>query len=145
MENRLERLNKIKYHLARGITQKEMARLLEVTEQTIHRDIVLIRSQLISKLKKQPIDELLFKLRLNLDQVTKEYWELAGDSKHKNIQLGALNSILKANEMEIHLMERLGVFEFVEKHNIEVKSDINEFKNFLSDRAKKVNKKVVKT
>lgn len=138
--DRLERIKKVKYHLARGIAIREIAKLLKVSENTIHSDIKLIRKDLIADLKKEPIEQLLFNLRLNLDQIKKEYWDMAKDRKHPNIKLGALNSLLKANEVEINLMQKLGVFEYIEQHNVEIKSDLKEFKNFLFNRKEKADR-----
>ena len=136
VEERIERLKKVKKLILRKATRKEMAKQLHVSENTITSDIKLIRSQIIEILKKDTIETLLVKIELEFEEIQEGLRNLS-QSKHPNIKLGAYNSRGKNLQLYLDMLKTLGVFEYVEKHSVEIKTDLNEFKNWLAERAEK--------
>lgn len=106
------RRTKVKRLIAQGAGPTEMARRLDVSRQTIYRDIEAIEDE-IEEMKGGDIDDFLLELKSNFETVNNELWTLAHSTEHENVKLGAFKQIVKANSEMVDVLQKVGVLDKV--------------------------------
>jgi hypothetical protein len=125
--NSLEwRRNKVLELSSQGRSQPEIARLLQISQPTVNRDIAYLRQQAKENIKRY-IDERLpleyQKCLVGLDNILSKTWDIANNSESlERDRLQAVSIGMQAYSMKIDLLSSATVVEraiqFVENHHI---------------------------
>jgi len=106
------RREKVKKLLVRCLTIEEIAKALNVSPRTIRRDKTVIKRKILKKIKKEPIEGILFKMSLESNAVLREAWRNYYSNealpKDKNI---SLRIIMESIEKQSRIMSNLGLIE----------------------------------
>ena len=139
IQKRIERLQHVTTLYCHNYTLEEIANTLNISIRTVTRDLKLIKKQTLEKLKtieKEPND-LIAEIGLQINEITKKYWHVYTTAENENNKLGALNGLTRMLGDKIHILERLGIIEHIEKSSIEIKPDLTDVINFLENKQKK--------
>ena len=113
------RRDKVRKLRARGLTQEQIAKNMEVSRSTIKRDLKRIKQNTKKKFDENAEEEVLDMIETQLLSIIDEYWL----DRHKKGSQSALNGIRKAVNDYARNLQKLGfVHEEPSKH--EVKEDI---------------------
>jgi len=105
-----QRRQDVKRRIARGLTQKKIAKQLDVSHRTVQRDVRAIKDQIMKEIKEEPIEKILFELTANMESISEEYWTMYHDETASDqVQLGALNSLKDLITSKIKTLQRLGI------------------------------------
>lgn len=135
-----ERRLKVKSLIVRGYTSFEIAKVLKVSTATMDRDIIAIKNEIKKKLKTNTVENLIFEVGLQTDEIIKQFWKVYTTTVYDNAKLGALNGITRQIDIKIGMLQKLGILE-TETINLNIKRDFSEFKEFLNIESEKIRNK----
>jgi len=110
-----ERRELVKQLVVRGLNNLEIVRALktkriDVNEITVRRDLRVIRKGIIKEVKKEPIEDLLFKMSLQFKAIIREAWGLYYDSTTpERVKPRLLITVLNTIEKESKILFNLGI------------------------------------
>ena len=101
------RRSKVQELSSQGYNQSEISRILQISQPTINRDIIFLRQQAKTNIKKY-IDERLpeeyEKCLVGLTAITKEAWNTAHDTEDKREKIQALSLAKECYSMKMDLL-----------------------------------------
>lgn len=121
--------------LAVGITSPvKLANMLNVSRKTIYNDIQAVKERILEQFRVNP-EELFVEIQTKYQARNEELWNIITQTNNDSVKLGAINSLMKNDEMRIKTLQSLG---FLHREPEEVIISSNPLKEAIEEEIKKL-------
>lgn len=128
------RRNAVQSFIVQNIPLLDISKTLQVSEDTIRRDVIAIQKDNREKLKKEnALEGLLDEAGIHFNELERQYWRVYTTTDNDNAKLGALNGLTRCLGDKVNMLIRLGVIDSTEKHDINVKGDFKMLKDYIKN------------
>ena len=124
--NREIRREKVKRLMAKGYSQREMAKELGVSLPTINSDVAVVTDELIEHFKKENTLEILLADVFNgLKEVQREAYRLYEETSNGYVKVACLKRVLDAIEGQAIILQRIGALPWM-RAKVEVRHEFDD-------------------
>lgn len=110
----IQRQEKVKKLMIRGLTYREIAQTLNTTEKTVFRDAKKIKERIILEIKREPVEKVIAQMSLEANAVVREAWKMYHNEKTSDkIRISCLRLVMDTLKRNSEILLNLGIIKRV--------------------------------